>query len=478
MAKASLSAKSPAAAVPDPDRAPAPALAREIDRLSVIARDLESAAAANEPLAAVPDLSGPMLKTDNALQRYASELRAGFLRAMALKYADHWLTPPTGRKFVFPGSAIAYDYAYDRQHIPEVIERRLRDAGHRRGRKGALICGSGMAAITIAAQSLAALLPELSISALASYFETFTLLSLSGLRDRCRRVTEQEQLHRAFRTGGANVIYIEPVQYNWRLNSIDWDRLLAEIDGAADPPVVILDTTLSGSSPVLEDLIDRFLASRCPLLLCLRSGLKLDQEGLELANLGVLEWWIRDDNDPALARLQAVAEAYRTVAGVGIGWHAACALSPGFVLDHRRAQAFSASIFASNRALFAATELSGDIFVRKTYAPPPWDAPFVLFHLRQGNARQYQLLAALIAREAERRRLDWTMSGSFGFRTERFETILPGEQKRAGERPEGVLKIACGCYRGARFWAIVDLINELARFNSIEHAAQRWGQAQ
>lgn len=456
-----------------PQRAPVRELEQEIARLDTIAGDLMQAVGTSEPLARFPGLPKDPLQADNELQRYIGELRAGYLRQSASRLAGDWLTPPTGRRFEFPGTGIAYDYAYDRQHPPVALERRLRRGGRGRRRKGGLLAGSGMAAIGIVLQSLAELLQTVRIAAFASYFETFTLFRL--LRVDFRRALTQDELHRASRADRRNILYIEPVQYNWRLEGVDWDGLIQSIDAADDPPIVILDTTLCGASSLLDDAIDRLADSACPLLVCVRSGLKLDQEGLELANLGVVEWWPRPDCADAWARLSKVAAAYRTVAGLGLGRREACALAPRFVLNRRRAEAFAAGVGRSNRTLFAEVELAGGIFSHKTFASGGWEVPFVLFHLRQGGFRSYRELAGLIAREAQRRRLDLTMSGSFGFRTERFETILPNEQRRSGEAPEGVLKFACGSYRGPRFWEVVDMLNELAGFGSLQEAAQRWG---
>jgi hypothetical protein len=417
------------------------------------------------------------LEIDNALQRHVSELRGGYLRAIYASTSGMWRTPPTDRFLRFPGSDVTYRYAYDRQHTPLALQARLHGDYERVGRtKGGMLCASGMAAIDVLVKTLSHVLPakRFRIAAFASYYETHTLFRVSSIARRWRPLFSQDELLHSIRAAAYPILFVEPVQYNWRFDVLDWHQVVAEINASPEPPIVILDTTLSGRSERLNAVLRMLGRSGCPLVVCVRSGLKLDQDGLELANLGVLEWWVREDLADRFARFETVAEACRVVSGAGVGWPEACALAPSFVLDPARVQTHSQAVFASNRMLAAQVRLGGELFAEKVYPEPPWDAPFVLLKLKDGSVDAYKRLPALLAAESRRRGLDWIMSGSFGFRTERFESILPAEQFRVGERPEGVLKIACGRYQGERFWQIVDLIEELATFDALDDAETRW----
>lgn len=418
------------------------------------------------------------LQTDHCLQESILRLRAAYLAGMGERLSRDWRTPATNQRFIYPGSEQTYRYCYDRQHAPDVLEERAgRGQMAQRRRKDVLLCANGMAAINVLLQSLAYLLEDRAarLIASASYFETHSLIRMSGFATRWTRVQSDEALLELASSSQCAVLLVEPVQYNWDLAISPWGELLEiwRCQGAA--PIIIVDTTLSGETAAMDWLMTQLLSSPSPLVVRLRSGLKLDQEGLELANLGVLEWWAHPDVDLSLSKLRSVADAYRTVAGAGLGRDATWALSPQFVFEPSHFRAYSEGIFSNNRALFEAIELKGDLFEGKVYPPEPWDAPFLLMKLKEKGAEPYARLAALIDAEARRRGLRWTMSGSFGFRTERFETILPMEQIRTQEMPQGVLKIAAGRYQGARFEEVVELVNDLARFDTLNQAAAAFG---
>ncbi|GAB4512420.1 MAG: hypothetical protein Tsb0019_09000 [Roseibium sp.] len=419
---------------------------------------------------ALPDGS---LAADLALQAHVDCIRAGYLTALGRLTAQRWRTPPTGTPIPFPGSGDAYDYAYDRQHPPLALESRL----SRQSGRQAMLCSSGMAALHVVLQGLGHYLArDGRLVALASYFETLTLLRLGPFAETWSRAMSSDQLAERILEPETAVILIEPVRYDWNLSTEDWSPVLEALSARSDPPVVILDTTLCATVPALADLMDR-LQLVASLVIDVRSGLKLDQLGFELANVGVVEWTVRPDCEDRFRPLASILPACRVATGATLTWPDACALAPAFVFDRDAVGTYAKGVFETNRALARAMPRPSALFSHVTYPDGPWVAPFVIFGLRTGGSDAYRGLARLIHQEQHRRGLNWQMSGSFGFRSSRFETILPDEQARPGEDPEGVLKVACGCYAGAQFQAIVELLQELSEFPDLETAARVWGRS-
>ncbi len=92
-----------------------------------------------------------------ALQRAHGTLRAWYLRAMTEHTRHHWRTPPTGARIPFPGAQGGYAFAYDRQHPPSCLEKRLVGSGQA---AGCLLFSSGMGALCSAFQALGFLLGD------------------------------------------------------------------------------------------------------------------------------------------------------------------------------------------------------------------------------------------------------------------------------------------------------------------------------
>jgi hypothetical protein len=414
-----------------------------------------------------PDAS---LSTDITLQDIVSSIRTRYLLGVAELTAKHWRTPVVEESVPFLGNDKGYFYAYDRQHPPKLLEERSTESKV----TGLLLCSSGMSALNVTFQGIAHLLRRpRKLIALASYFETFTLLRISAFSSHWERANSVIQLVEILSHGDIGVIFLEPVRYDWSLATEDWDILCEAMAQLDNPPIIIADTTLCSKCDALESLLQR-LKIITPLLVMVRSGIKLDQHGLELANLGVIEWYLHPCSDRSFSKLKEIFSACRVVLGATLTWPDACALAPSFVLNNSSFKDFSSGVFATNRLLYNKVVRCGGLFEDIIHPEMPWPAPFVLFKLRIGGHDNYRELAKLISREQLRRGLHWKMSGSFGFRSAHYETILPEEQVRPNESPVGVLKIAAGRYAGAQLHSIIDLLNELAEYNDIQQVKRAW----
>lgn len=410
------------------------------------------------------------LRSDLYLQIAVSELRRSYLAAMSSLVAGQWRTPETGKPVVFPGSGMAYEYAYDRQHPPVALENRIMAQNC----VSAILCSSGMAALNVVFSGLAFLLgPKAHLAALASYFETLTLLQLSPFAQRWSRFGSAREFAERLAEPDVAIALIEPVRYDWGLTTEDWEPVIEAIGSRREPPVVVIDTTLCHGSDAQHEFVD-MLKTVAPTVIEVRSGLKLDQHGFELTNVGIVEW-SEQLRDSRISRLRDVLAACRVATGATLTWQDSCALSPDLVFDASAVSTYAKAVYATNRALSTAVQSDGPLFEQVVYPQEPWGSPFVLFKLRNGGDAAYQRLAFLMSREQARRGLEWRMSGSFGFRSARYETILPKEQARPHEAPEGVLKVAAGCYEGAHFRAIFELLTELADFPDLETVNRVWG---
>jgi hypothetical protein len=218
--------------------------------------------------------------------------------------------------------------------------------------------------------------------------------------------------------------------------------------------VLILDTTLAGPGcdlrPYLRD-------AACPLVIAYSSGLKLDQAGLELANVGIARLFARDGIDDVGAALRQL----RGLVGAGLTLDEMSALSAPWFMDRAYADRYVGAVFANNRRLAAAIGSRSPVFAPQCHPSlrrQGADAPFCAVRLNEPSPESYRALDRLIALECERRDIVVTKGGSFGFRGHRFELIEP-----APGEGETFLRVAMGWRDGWSCRALCELFGELAQ---------------
>jgi len=217
--------------------------------------------------------------------------------------------------------------------------------------------------------------------------------------------------------------------------------------GVSDPRTLprarralLLDTTLVGTAVDLSPWFDRFDG---PLVAVFRSGLKLDQAGLELANVGIAQLFEREDTPVAAAdNLRRI----RGLTGSGLTLDELAALSAPWFLDRTYLEHYRAAIFAHNASLGSAIGRESAVFEERSHpslVSAGAEAPFCAVRLRGGDGTAHRRLVEIVDAEVRRRGLRVTQGGSFGFRGHRYELIEPDHE-------DGVpfLRVALGFREG------------------------------
>jgi hypothetical protein len=180
-----------------------------------------------------------------------------------------------------------------------------------------------------------------------------------------------------------------------------------------------------------------------PEVFRLHSGLKVFQEGLELADVGIVSIYGATGGD-ALRRI-------RTLHGSGLRFADVASLELPLFLDAGATRRYEDAIFKHNAALARAARTNPAFDV--SYAVAGSRAPFVILTLRAPAG--YDTLDEEIAAEASSRGYVFSKGGSFGFRGHRFETVRP-----QGRPP--FLRVAMGRRGGPSLEGILDLFSTLA----------------
>ena len=401
---------------------------------------------ANDLFANFEGRQGTFLEQEGELETAAWKLRGHWLK-LAHRSGDSTLKSPSAGHGAQTPDGGYVDFGYERELDVSSLER---------GRSGyspfidgwsndLVVFRSGQAALAgilhwaMANWSGSA---ALGVQHDGAYFETRSLLDSWP-----KRILDRRQ-------GATDVVIAEPIWCDGHFGRHD--------PSLAPRHALIVDTTMVG--PGYD--ISAHLHGSCPLVLAYSSGLKLDQAGLELANVGIVRIYARDDagKDDAgkdgAGKVATLLRSIRALTGTGLTLDELSALSAPWFMDREYAAGYAAGVFANNRALGQAVGNHSLLFepnCHPSLVDTNADAPFCAFELREPSAELYKALIVRVEREISRRGLLAKKGGSFGFRGHRYELIEPEP-----ERGRTFLRVALGWRDGHSRQGLCELFAELA----------------
>jgi len=422
----------------DPNREEAEALTVLARSLTCSRSDMKATAAEVEALVDAAVHSDVPIEAERGFEQAARRLRAGWLRSVAAETA-RVLRSPTEREIARLEHSRHDAYGYERDFQPQSLEARCEGffgpapAGWTVAH---VMFSSGQAALaTILVHLGERRRDKLRVAHIGSYFETSELVKRA-----CAPAHD---------TADADLLIVEPVACDGRFTAHDPGPMAR---GLADGQTLLVDETLSAPASQLPAVLSAAIAPGAAILR-LMSGLKLLQQGLELANVGIVSVFALDAQ--LAASLADGLKRCRTLTGAGLRFVDALALEAPFFLDRAATQTYADKVFAHNAALAQAVAAGNRRF--KALGVAGAAAPYCAFELASGNGVEaLGALAERIERDAKARGLLLERGGSFGFRGHRYEVIEP----ETGDEP--FLRVALGA-RGDRSCAgVIALIAELA----------------
>lgn len=405
----------------------------------------------------------PEIEIEAELAQRALELRRLWL-SVAHRAADRTLKSPLAEQVARTPSGTVIDYGYERDLDPGALEARVETCVRvPEGWCGDhLLFSSGQAGLAAILQTVLAQRPQgerakLRALFVGNYFETHDLFDLFGFAIDCEQVQDWGASLSPAQLAGCDVLVAEPVSYAREMRALDLERLFAAWRGdGARPSVVIFDTTLVGAQFPLARVLDAMAGAQAPLVIQLHSGLKLDQAGLELANVGVASLYRARASGEATTFADRLRKT-RTVTGCGLTFDEIASLEAPWFLDPDYHARYTARVFAHNALLaHALAACRGAEIAHASLGDMAAVAPFCLVHLKSGGNAAYRALESRIAEAAGERGLLFERGGSFGFRGHRYEVVEP-----APERGTPFLRIAMGARGGPSLSGIIALMQEL-----------------
>ncbi|MFI9847932.1 hypothetical protein ACIHFD_63740 [Nonomuraea sp. NPDC051941] len=420
------------------------------------------------------------LLAEHELDRAAETLRSLLLRRAHAMSEQRFRSPDTMLRTVLP-SGCELDHSYERNMTASHLEARLAAAVAEHVPTGwaleSVAFSSGMAALTHVLQSLIHMMHPteahpLKIAYWGDYFETDLLLEYLASSAVSHEKIPPSALTDPASFSGADVLLVEPVRYSRTLDVLPLRRWLrAWAQDPARPRVVIADTTLISPAWPMRQVLEAMAGRDAVTFIEVRSALKLDQQGLELANLGVANVLHHQGMVGGVPRAGELAKVLRLVRGVtGAGPSAAdiAALDAPFLFRpawHRR---HAGQVYANNR--YVAERLATVSGVFSSVVHPSLasendiirDAPFVIIELAEDSAEDsvanHGFVLGVLRHAAAIRGIRLVHGASFGFRSHRFDAVIPRVS-----RPRGLLKFAAGSRRGPFLDAAADILAEIGR---------------
>ena len=351
------------------------------------------------------------------------------------------------------------DFGYERDIHPVELEKRAAaSALSARGWSARhLLFSSGQSAlqaILVVARRLVASDKSCSLLHFGSYFETeelITLLAGAGLFNPCQRQGARVEAR------GADIVIYEPIHSTpeGQVKAIDQRQRLKNACGLYAPKAIICDSTLCrqrfGYRELLEDVLG---LDPAPLVIVFRSGLKLDQAGLELANVGIVTIFgkVAAKKDAAGAFATELRQI-RTLTGSGLRFEDINALSVPWFLGPK-SDGYADRVFANNARVAEHVETrSGLVLSHPGRKDPEKVAPFSFLQMPGKRGAAYRQLEDIIDDEARRRGILLQRGGSFGFRGHRFQAIVP-------ERGSPFIRLAIGSRNDASRDKIIEMLND------------------
>jgi len=435
----------------------------------------------------ISDIGQDSIAREAELERFSLELRAIWLQIAHEHTDQHLKSPLKGQKMTLPLGQ-SFDLTYERLMLPTAIEARCKRyrpaipgwaAGH-------LLFRNGMAAITSLLQCIRPYFfgrnhPPIAVDFFGGYFETQrTFDMLSSPLMTFQRYPKSDDFLDAVEVNEADVLFVEPVSYDWDMEVLELDRLYSALrKRQSQPKMIVVDTTIVGHTFPLHEFLKALPGDPPPVVVQISSGLKLDQEGLELSNAGILSIYGHETAVKTFPvnRLLSKLSGSRKINGAGLSAYETALLDTPWFLNPKRFADHSNAVFQNNKTLAvtlsAIIEASDGIFEKVSHpslsaaSHLPWAAaPFVVFHFREAfdHESTHARVTETLLKHSSRDGIGFFGTGmSFGFRSHRFEIIKPEKILHPKGTAKGLLKVAMGSRNGPMASAVTELLTNLAK---------------
>lgn len=290
------------------------------------------------------------------------------------------------------------------------------------------------------------------------YYETISLLT---------KFSREFNINNQLIDYNAVFFLIEPIKANLRLDIIYLEELIDRILDENKNQIIfmIIDHSLMGTSFNKEKLMDRDISKRI-IFVFIRSLLKLDQQGLELSNCGISQWYFPEKMKDASIIIRKKLEISRDYTGSNLSFYE---LNTIDAIPFLKDTTYSNRIL-NNTKLFISKidEIPINSIIKEinypeqvNYQDDYYLIPFIIIRLKDENEEDYFKLEKYFSRELENINLKKDLRCSFGFRNISYHLI-----KYKSDINRYAFRIAPGNFRGIKYYLFIQLLNNIINMSS------------
>ena len=285
---------------------------------------------------------------------------------------------------------------------------------------------SGMSAIYASISVISSLwrnMTKINVGVLAYYFETKSIFEAYVDKQHfiVNYFLSPDDLYNAVETNmDVDCLFVEMMDVNLKQENTQLELIRAALLNrkSKKPLIIIIDNTLVFDSFDVETLLKDCFTNI--VIIVVRSCLKLDQFGLELSNLGVIEFYCKDDSLDYI-NIKKMFCSFRALTGLSITYSDEKILLSDIFIQKEIFE-YSKTIKQNTEKLFMKIRGSTRTNIKEILYKQ--GAPFILISLNKKELHEYEAFVQDVVMYVEKKTGYIVQGTSFGFRHTRIETIM------------------------------------------------------
>lgn len=258
-----------------------------------------------------------------------------------------------------------------------------------------------------------------------------------------------------------DLLFIECVRSNFELDYIDIMKILSNIDNNSKKiKFIVFDISFLGNTFIPNDILKLFYEHKRIIFIFYRSGIKLDQMGFEVLNLGILSLYFTKDLFFIKEKLLSFMKDNRSRNG-----HCLSVMDTHLLKNIQKInnKNYAKVILDNTKYFVSKLKYTNNSFIDRIIYPDIvyenfklYKTPYFFIKLKNAFEEDYINVCKYIKYRFLIDGVDISFRTSFGFRNISFEYV-----KIRNVKNSEVLKIAPGYMRGYSFHKFIDILNEI-----------------